>query len=666
MRKKVLIVACELPPLPGLPVRGGGLRIWGLGEGLKAHGHDVRFALPKAAVPAGVDLPADLAALLYEPETLNETVLAAAPDVIVVEQWGLATYLDDLKIPLAIDLHGPLSLENAFKEESNFLSDALTKIDALAKADLLICPGEYQRQYFLGWFLMAGAAPRQAPLVVVPVGFPPTPPARREPENLRFVFGGVTWPWIDPFPGLEMLARRVAADENATLDLFVGAPAMNYQHPLYAINKNIFHDYRERLADLARVTFHDLAPREQLLDFYAGASVAFDLYRPNAERQLAVTTRTVEYLWCGLPPLYGDYGELAAPLRLYDAGWVVDPADESAIAAALDEIFRDPAAVRRKSENARRLAAERFAWDRAAAPLARFVAQPTIREKKATLVAGFRDYFRKESVHQILAAKEQVGKLSDALREAAVQADADRRERDKRHEELSLDFKKSQQDNDERLQRQADLHRAELGRKEDDLRRQQEKLEREIARRDDENERRRAEQKAAIEAAYAEVQRLNDDKEAQRAAHEEAIRGLVARHEATMLDRQGEIERQSGLVEQLARERDALKATMAGKLAEIERAVAEKERYVETAERRLGELEAETSTLRKRAALQERRLADFEDDENLKKRARRDFRLARLLRQAPRLAWLFAVNLGANIYMKIYEKRKGIKIFPGT
>jgi glycosyltransferase involved in cell wall biosynthesis len=666
MRKKVLIVACELPPLPGLPTRGGGLRIWGLGEGLKAHGHDVRYALPKAAVPAGVELPVELANLLYEPETLTETVLAAAPDAVIVEQWGLATYLDDLKIPLAIDLHGPLSLENAFKEESNFLSDALTKIDALAKADLLICPGEYQRQYFLSWFLLAGAAPRQAPTIVVPIGFPPTPPARREPENLRFVFGGVTWPWIDPFPGLEILARRVAAHETAALDLFVGAPAMNYQHPLYAINKNIFRDYGERLANLARVAFHDLTPREQLLDVYAGASVAFDLYQPNPERQLAVTTRTVEYLWCGLPPLYGDYGELAAPIRLYDAGWVVDPADEKAIGAALDEIFGDPASVRRKSANAQRLAMERFAWDRAAAPLARFLDSPTIREKKPTLLAGFRDYFRKESVNQILAAKEQVGKLNEALREAAVQADADRRERDKKHEDLSLEFKKFQQENDQRLSRQADLHREELGRKEDDLRRQQEKLDREIEKRDAENERLRAEQKSAVAEAYEEIARLNQDKEAQRLAHEEEVRGLVAVHDAAMAERRAEAERQSGLIEQLAQERDAVKATMAGRLAEIERAVADKERYVETAERRLGEMEAETATLRKRAALLERRLADFEDDEKLKTRARRRFRLVRLVAQAPRLAWLLAVNLGANIYMKIYEKRKGIKIFPGT
>lgn len=818
MRKRVLIVTCEMLPLPGAEVRGGGLRVWGLGEGLKAHGHEVRYSLPREAVPPDFTLPDDLAELLHEPENLNEIILAAMPDVVIVEQWGLASYLDELRIPLAIDLHGPLSLENAFKQGGDFLADALTKIDALARADLLICPGEYQRQYFLTWFLMAGASPHDAPIALVPVALGKDLPERRPSSGLKFVFGGVTWPWIDPFPGLETLAKRVAAEPTAMLDLYVGAPIVDYRHPLYAINKDIYRDYGERLRGLERVNIHPFVPRDELLNIYTESSVAFDLYQRNVERQLAFTTRTVEYLWCGLPVIYGDYGELAAPIREYDAGWVLDPTDKKALSRALDEIFTDPSLVANKSDNARKLAAERFTWEKATAPLAKFVAKPTRREKKTSLLAGFRDYFRKESVNQILEAKNEVAELNAELRRAATQHESERRERDKRIEQLSEELKKLILQHDLDLRKQADIHRQELNLKETDLRRQQEKLDREIAQRDKQLAETRAESKAELQQLREEIKLLNREKEKTRQEHEQEVKKVVERQESEVgqlrkkqaeeaveaqrrltreverredLDRtlnaeikrlnvklenfyeerdrretkigeemtalRAEVKTLAPLVEErdkqlaeleatlgavreklensakelavkladnagLIKERDALNEEVAGKLIDLERAIFDKERYIEEAEKRFADLqdklakqvhrlgiaesarrqaesdveksrqaaadrqaeadllrgdlektrrqardqESELNVLRKRDRLRERLLADYENESAARRKQRRAFRLRRWLWQLPTLAVLFSVNLIANGFMKIQEKRTGRKIFPGT
>jgi len=56
------------------------------------------------------------------------------------------------------------------------------------------------------------------------------------------------------------------------------------------------------------------------------------------EREL-FTTRTVEYLWCGLPVIYNNYAEITDYIREYNAGWIVDPQDREAIATVLNEIF---------------------------------------------------------------------------------------------------------------------------------------------------------------------------------------------------------------------------------------------------------------------------------------------------------------------------------------
>ena len=43
---------------------------------------------------------------------------------------------------------------------------------------------------------------------------------------------------------------------------------------------------------------------------------------PNVERELAFPSRTVNYLWCGLPVIHPEFSEVAHYIREYEAGWV--------------------------------------------------------------------------------------------------------------------------------------------------------------------------------------------------------------------------------------------------------------------------------------------------------------------------------------------------------
>jgi hypothetical protein len=101
----------------------------------------------------------------------------------------------------------------------------------------------------------------------------------------------------------------------------------------------------------------------------------------NPERELAFTTRTVEYLWCGLPVIYNDYAELSRYIKDYRAGWTVDPDDHDAIRAAVAEVFERPDLVCEYSHNAQRLVRERLSWDRTIGPLADFCRAPTRRTR---------------------------------------------------------------------------------------------------------------------------------------------------------------------------------------------------------------------------------------------------------------------------------------------
>ncbi|MCB1154825.1 hypothetical protein KDL45_14310, partial [bacterium] len=272
MKRKILLVTCERMPTPGQPVTGGALRVHGLAKGLEAHGHEVLVSMPKEVLEKGAS-KADKA-LAHTPEKVADVIFDVMPDVVIIEQWGLATYLPKMDIPLAIDLHGPLSLENSFKESGNFRTDAITKIESLAKADLLIVPGRAQKQYFLTWALLGGADPKNPPFMVTPVSMDKVTAKRRAGARPRLVFGGATWPGLDPFPGLTIAAKTADKIKGAEVSLYVGAPKLAEDHPLYAINKGVHRDYRDRLKGHKSVKYHELIPHAELMKVYAGARAA--------------------------------------------------------------------------------------------------------------------------------------------------------------------------------------------------------------------------------------------------------------------------------------------------------------------------------------------------------------------------------------------------------
>lgn len=301
MERRILIVTTEVPPCPGRPVTGGGLRVHGLAEGLRSVGHRVIYALPRALVEAVGGFPEGWEVVGFEEEGLSGLIAELAPDVVLFEQWGLATYLEERPSCLVVlDFHGSLVCENYLRSPEHLASDMLTKILTLEKVDYFVCPGERQRYYFLPWLMMSGCSPEEERICVVPVSLSPELPEHRYPEEITFVYGGVPWPWVDSASCLGALRGALAAAGRGELHVFAGAHADLYSHRK---ETELGRDQaKARLSELgvrpgdAHVTIHGLAPHEELLARYAEASVAFDLYKRNRERELAFTTRTIEYL----------------------------------------------------------------------------------------------------------------------------------------------------------------------------------------------------------------------------------------------------------------------------------------------------------------------------------------------------------------------------------
>lgn len=382
MKRTVLVFTVDTIPGPDRNVSGGGLRAWGLGEGLKSKGHEVIYSMPKKLVESG-NFSKEAVDYAYKPEHLWKTIRKVIPDIIIFEQWGLATYLEKTNIPVAIDLHGSLIIENYFRKHRDLHYNIAAKIKTLAKADFIICPGQRQKNYFIPWLMLSGFQVDEDAIAVVPVSFSPDLPEKNRSNDLTFIFSGGLWPWINPFPALEIVAEQVKNLGNGRLEIFSQKPDIKKLLPKdrFGNGQNFSMDVIE---EMDRVNIHPFIPHETLLKKLRTSDVAMDIYQWNRERELAFSTRTIEFLWSGLPVIHADYSEIAPYITEYQAGWCLDPNDVESIRRTVSEIYDDPAKTREYGKNAQRLVKNHFTWDRTIDPLDNYVVSPLPKSGKKT------------------------------------------------------------------------------------------------------------------------------------------------------------------------------------------------------------------------------------------------------------------------------------------
>jgi hypothetical protein len=228
---RVLVLATEVVPLPGLPTVGGGLRGWTLARGLESAGLDVTLVFPREPLDALAPQldPQVLAAA--RPLTFSWADPAAAlrqhqPDVVVCCSWFLAAQIAPCPVPLAVDLAGPILLEFLYQDRQKARELAPLKPRGLAAADFITCAGARQRAYFYSWLTLAGFDQEALTdhVATVPISTaPPDGDVLAAPENPEpsILFAGVALPWQDPLVPLQATLAALERREQGYLDLFL-------------------------------------------------------------------------------------------------------------------------------------------------------------------------------------------------------------------------------------------------------------------------------------------------------------------------------------------------------------------------------------------------------------------------------------------------------------
>ena len=389
--KQVLVVSPDVLPVGDIPASGSGIRAWALGKGLESKGHHVHYTMPAPAIQGREgSVPAEYVSGAWTTDNLQSIIDTLVPDVVVSCGWPNLTWTPRVNVAAAIDLTGPHLLEREYQGYRNAMTNSQEKVAALAKGDFFTCIGERQRYYFDGWLAQAGVKVSRLSesLKVIPYSLDPNLPEHHWPADwaqteVRFVYGGIFLPWQDPAPALLGVASTLESQATGVLEVIGGS------HPFYPVATGGYGPLLEKLSSSARVRTAGLLPPDQLVERYTHAHVALDMIMPNAERELAFPSRTVFYLWCGLPVIHPAYSEVASYIREYEAGWVVAHDDQGQLRNVVMSILANPDEARRRGENAQRLVREHFTWDRTINDLEKFVSEPYMRaERRSQLQAS--------------------------------------------------------------------------------------------------------------------------------------------------------------------------------------------------------------------------------------------------------------------------------------
>lgn len=406
---RVVLITTEPVPLPGWPTTGTGLRAWSLAGALRERGHDLTLLMAEDCLegyraPEGCrepdrDLPDWVATFDRKASAGSEGEariitehgeLLEKCDVVIAQHWGVVRHLPELHVPLALDLAGPHLLERRHWGSPSPELDLAEKLDALRRADFVTVCGRVQRLYFLPFLQMAGweieTLDASMPITDFSISRASEPaPVRGD----RFIFGGYLLPWQDPSAALQIVMDAMAESDKGEL-VFIGGA-----HPHADVSGGKFDAILRRLREHPRVSMLGPQPYEEFSRLLAEGGIALDLMARNTERELAVTSRTVQYLAAGLPVIYNDYSELSGAIGDAEAGWTLAPDDDKALRDIVTGLLTGTIDPGPQAEAAYRLAGDRFDPARSIDELDGFCRSPLERPGKVAARLAFEERDRR-------------------------------------------------------------------------------------------------------------------------------------------------------------------------------------------------------------------------------------------------------------------------------
>ena len=372
IRREIVVVANDVLPGMGVPVAAPGLRAWGIALGLRAHGHPVTLVVDDHVVgrawTRGLPAPRPAGTMLLSGRQAGDLVRSRRPRAVILTNSNHFANLGDVgDVPVIYDFFAPKMLELAEHEPANPAADALSalrarKLAALATCWAVIINGEKKVPYVEDWLAQAGRSPGDVPTAQVPMPVPVTPRARRGTDGpLHAIVSGYLQPWSRPGAWAKSVLPRLA-DGSLVLHLLLAKHWGGDR-----VEK--FPESFTELTQAPGVISHGLMEFGRFRETLSRCDLAIDVFERNPERELAMVTRTLVAVACGLPVIHVPFTESGVLVERYSAGWLVDGDDGEGVARSIDTAINEPGALELKRRGAATLGREVLSPAAATEPL---------------------------------------------------------------------------------------------------------------------------------------------------------------------------------------------------------------------------------------------------------------------------------------------------------
>jgi glycosyltransferase involved in cell wall biosynthesis len=358
---RIVVFANDVVPGMSSPVAAPGLRAWGIAAGLRDHGHEVTTVLDDRVVPRvwhrAVPLAVPPHTVALHPRDLQRYAESHDADALVITNSNPIDWLsEDLRPKLVYDFFAPKILE--FEQHAESLDDERAarerqvlvrrKLAGLRRADAVIVNGAKKQDYVAEWLARAGVP--DMPRTVVNMALPTTAQAAPKEGPLQVVASGYLQPWSKPGAWVSAL-RPMLDDGSAILHLMVA------QHWGSVDGVDVPAAFRELTEHPSTVT-HGLLDFREFRRLLSRCDLSVDVFERNPERELAMVTRSMVALSCGLPVMHVPFTEVGPIIDRYGAGWLVDEGDTAGMRSILEELAADRALLEPARAGAAALARE--------------------------------------------------------------------------------------------------------------------------------------------------------------------------------------------------------------------------------------------------------------------------------------------------------------------
>jgi glycosyltransferase involved in cell wall biosynthesis len=395
---RLLIISQGPFPTPEQPhVEGGGLRCWGLAQGLRDNLPELSITLAYREAfrkPGHAPEYRGFPIITWDDETLPRLIqdydsvlisycMGPPSEAVAAGLRPDQQLILDCYVPIYVEVSARSS-SDVDREMAAFAHDIRSWNRCLERGDVFLCASAPQARFYQGVLSALGRINPitygKSLILEVPYGIYREEPTARDRPISRMVgegegrkilwFGGI-YPWFDLkglIDAVALVNRTIAAKL-----VIVGARNPFTCHPDFLAKYDELDAYANRPEHRDLVMIRDWVPFDERGDWYLDADLVVMVNKPGDENGLSWRTRLVDFVWANVPMITNGGDPLGEDLIARGAAARFPDLDPRTMAETLVALLQDPAALGRLRAAIAGYKS-RLYWDVATRPLAEAIA----------------------------------------------------------------------------------------------------------------------------------------------------------------------------------------------------------------------------------------------------------------------------------------------------